>query len=161
MLDLKVASLECDETSSTLCLFHVDGTGGLFVPNNQEIVVNRSQQLAPPGKCPIHDTSMEFWCYTDEVLLCEACRIYCHLGHDVVKIVDRNKEELASFYDAADEAVELVSEMKKTCLDIKKQSERVKCEYDALVKLVNKCIRKNCNLKTFYFIHIYILFFNR
>ena len=85
---------------------------------------------------------MDYWCYADEVMLCSSCRISSHLGHDVVKIQDRNKEELDSLYGAADEAVELVGEMKKTCNDLNEQTGRVKSEYDDIIKAVNLFIRQ-------------------
>lgn len=85
---------------------------------------------------------MDFWCYSDEELFCGGCRMSCHLGHDVVRMVDRNKEELDSFYQAADEAVELVGKMKKTCSYIKGQSERVELEYDVLVTRVSFFVRR-------------------
>ncbi|KAI9549848.1 hypothetical protein GHT06_004542 [Daphnia sinensis] len=57
-----------------------------------------------------------------------------HLQHDVVKIVDRNKEEMGAFYSVADETVQLVDEMKKTCKELKEQTKRVQSEYDVAIK---------------------------
>ena len=73
------------------------------------------------------------------MLLCSECRILNHLGHDhdVVKIADRNKVEQDGFYEAVNETVELVGQMKRTCSGIKEQSERVKSEYDFIIKQVN------------------------
>ncbi len=135
---LEVASckLNCEPSQTVLLSCCIDGSRGLFVPSSPELVLERPQLLNPTGKCPIHNTSIDFWCYNDEVLLCGGCRISCHLGHDVVRLLDRNKEELESFYGEAEEAVELVSNMKKTCSYIKGQSERVKLEYDLLIKQV-------------------------
>lgn len=79
---------------------------------------------------------MEFWCYEDEVPLCKGCRISYHLQHDVVKIIDRNKVEMEVFYSVADETVQLVDEMKKTCKEIKDQTKRVQSEYDVAIKEV-------------------------
>ena len=89
----------------------------------------------------MHNTFLDYWCYTDQILLCGECRILSHLGHDhdVVKIADRNKVELDGFYEAAHETVELVGQMKRTCSGIKKQSERVKSEYEFIIKQVNFC----------------------
>lgn len=113
----------------------LDGSDGLFVPSSPQPTLER-QPFITPGKCSTHSFTMEFWCYEDEVPLCKGCRISYHLQHDVVKIIDRNKVEMEVFYSVADETVQLVDEMKKTCKEIKDQTKRVQSEYDVAIKEV-------------------------
>jgi hypothetical protein len=62
--------------TSELYSFHVVGVGGLFFPSSPEMVVNRPQPPSTSEKCPVHNISMDYWCYADEVMLCSSCRIY-------------------------------------------------------------------------------------
>ena len=91
--------------SSRFYSFHVVGVGGLFFPSSPELVVNRPQPPSTSEKCPVHNISMDYWCYADEVMLCSSCRIsIVTLVMTLSKIQDKNKEELDSLYGAADEA---------------------------------------------------------
>lgn len=114
---------------------HLDGSDGLFVPSSPQLSL-KTAPFIPPGKCSVHGIEMEFWCYEDEVPLCRGCRIDTHLQHDVVKFTDRNKEEMDLFYSVADETVQLVDNLKKTCKEIKEQTKRVQLEYDIAIKEV-------------------------
>lgn len=128
---LQLEELGLEVAGENICF--KDGSDGLFVPSSPQPTLER-QPFITPGKCSTHSFTMEFWCYEDEVPLCKGCRISYHLQHDVVKIIDRNKVEMEVFYSVADETVQLVDEMKKTCKEIKDQTKRVQSEYDVAIK---------------------------
>ncbi len=90
-----------------------------------------------PGICEVHQMPKDFWCYDDETAVCGGCRISSHLNHDVVRITEKNEEELREFYTAVDETVDLVDEMKKATKAIQDKTKTVQTEYDLLISQVN------------------------
>lgn len=79
---------------------------------------------------------MDYWCYEDEVPLCAGCRITSHLTHDVVKITEKNAEELNQFYTAVDETVTMIDEMRNAYKSIQKKYGSIRSEYNTLSKQV-------------------------
>lgn len=115
--------------------FSIFTDGGLFVPQSPHKIVERPP-FVHPGTCEVHKMPKDFWCYDDETAVCGGCRISSHLNHDVVRITEKNEEELREFYTAVDETVDLVDEMKKTTKAIQDKTKSVQSEYDLLISQV-------------------------
>lgn len=106
-----------------------------YSPQNSETVVKKPS-FDHPGNCPKHNISMNYWCYEDKAALCSSCRVSHHFTHDVVKITEKNKEELNDYYQAVDETTELLQEMKKTFEAIEERNGQIGSEYRTISKQV-------------------------
>ncbi|XP_049528598.1 RING finger protein 17 isoform X2 [Dermacentor silvarum] len=130
------ATCRCDTCPSNFCKFCFDQLHKMAktMRKHQPKSLTAVSTAVETTMCEVHKRLLEFFCTTDEKLICTFCVVMGeHKQHEVVSVLDQNKKSISELKPALDEAMKPYLAMKRT---VKKLETVCKSSDDHYKKLV-------------------------